>query len=112
MTVIMNNVFFPVVSKTEKKILIMKKVDKLVRFGSAPVFLGVFLVGFLVLSLFGSEYELDFFVLSLFSIVAVSQFFVAFYGNIVAAHSPETYFLGLKFYFIRACVYTGIVILV
>lgn len=111
MTVIMNNVFFPVVSKTEKKILIMKKVDKLVRFGSAPVFLGVFLVGFLVLSLFGSEYELDFFVLSLFSIVAVSQFFVAFYGNIVAAHSPETYFLGLKFYFIRACVYTGYIVI-
>lgn len=111
MTVIMNNVFFPVVSKMEKKILIMKKVDKLVRLGSAPVFFGIFLVGLLVLNLFGSEYEIDFLILSLFSIVAVSQFFVAFYGNIVAAHSPETYFLGLKFYFIRACVYTGYIVI-
>lgn len=106
-TVIMSNVFFPFISKIERQFLIMKKIDKLAFIGTVPFVALIFFVGLLVFRLFGPEYEINLTVLFLFSLVATLQFFVAFYGNAVAAHSPESYYLGLKFYFMRACIYTG-----
>lgn len=110
-TVIMSNVFFPVIAKIKEKVLIVKKIDRLVFFGFIPSVFLLFFVGLAVLTLFGPAYKINILVLSLFSVVATLQFFVAFYGNMVAAHSKKTYFLGLKFYFFRACAYIGYIII-
>lgn len=99
------NVFFPMIAKIGEKQEIMKKIDRLVLVGIAPAIAGVFLVGLLVLGLFGSAYVVNLFTLLLFGTVATLQFFVSFYAGMVNAHDERTYFWGLAFFAMRAIVY-------
>lgn len=99
------NVFFPMISKIGEKREIMKKLDRFVLVGVIPVIAGIFVVGFLILKLFGSAYIVDPFTLLLFGAVAALQFFVSFYASMVNAHDERTYFWGLAFFGMRATVY-------
>lgn len=104
------NVFFPMIAKIAEKQEIMKKIDRLVLIGIIPAVAGIFVVGFLILKLFGSAYVIDSLTLLLFGTVAALQFFVSFYAGMVNAHDERTYFLGLIFFTIRAAVYVVYII--
>jgi hypothetical protein len=73
--------------------------------GIAPATFAMFVIGFVVLKLFGSAYKASVLVLFLFGFVATLQFFVSFYANMVNSHSEKTYFWGLSLFSIRTFFY-------
>lgn len=104
------NVFFPMIARIGEKREIMKKLDLLVLIGIIPAVAGIFMVGFLILKLFGSAYVVDPLTLFLFGTVAALQFFVSFYAGMVNAHDERTYFWGLTFFAMRATVYIAYIV--
>ncbi|MBP9751313.1 MAG: oligosaccharide flippase family protein [Candidatus Moranbacteria bacterium] len=104
------NVFFPMIAKVGEKREIMKKLDRLVLIGIIPAVAGIFVIGFLILKLFGSAYAVDPLTLLLFGVVAALQFFVSFYSGMVNAHNERTYFWGLTFFAMRAIVYAAYIV--
>lgn len=102
---IVTNVFFPMIAQVGEKRGIMKKLDKLSILGILPSIAVISIIGYTILKLFGSAYVIQPIVLVLFGTVATLQFFISFYANIVNAHSETTYFRGLAFFAVRACVY-------
>ena len=102
---IISNVFFAMVAKVEEKRILLKKIDKMLLVGIAPATFAMFVIGFVVLKLFGSAYKASVLVLFLFGFVATLQFFVSFYANMVNSHSEKTYFWGLSLFSIRTFFY-------
>lgn len=104
------NVFFPTIARIGEKREIMKKLDRLFLIGIIPAIAGIFMVGFLILKLFGSAYVVDPLTLFLFGAVAALQFSVSFYAGMVNAHDERTYFWGLTFFAMRATVYVAYIV--
>jgi hypothetical protein len=98
------------IAKVKEKKLILIKIDKMLGIGIIPMTLLMSLIGFFVLKLFGSSYQINFLILFLFGFISALQFFVSFYANMVNVHSKKTYFWGLILFSLRALLYLAYII--
>ena len=92
--IIFDNVFFPMVSGAENKDAIIKKIDKLFFIGFIPSVCFLFFCSFIIMKLFGKQFEINLFYILIFSILAFFQSVGAFYKSVVS--SVKKSYLRLK----------------
>lgn len=95
----LNNVFFPMINSAEKKDVVIRKVDRLGFFLFIPGVIFISVCSFLILKLYGREFQLNQWYILLFSALAFLQIPSDFYRNIASSESGA-YFKMKRLFFL------------
>jgi O-antigen/teichoic acid export membrane protein len=95
----LSNVFFPMMNRETNKKQILRKIDRLMFFAFIPVLVCVSILSFIVLKIFGPQYEINFLYISLVSLISYLQIVTTFYGAIVSSSVKLFSFTRMVYYF-------------
>jgi O-antigen/teichoic acid export membrane protein len=98
-TLLINNVFFPMVNKVAGKRQIMEKIDRLGLFMFLPLVAFSALISYVIIKLFGSQYEVNLMYMLLVGMIAFGQTLCIFYGSIISSSENFLHFNARIYYF-------------
>lgn len=107
LVLLLNNVFFPMVNQVSDKLAVSQKIDRLAIFAFIPFMTVSAIVSYLVLRLFGSQYEIHWPYILLVNLVSFLQILATFYVSIVASSQPMLTF-STKIYSLKPLVVIGL----
>lgn len=97
LSLVIDNVLFPMVNKVEKKESVMKKIDKMAALLFIPAVLFIFVFASFMLNLFGKAYTINYWFVLAFSLVGFLQLLSTTYRNVViSSHRAYRIFTKLS----------------
>jgi O-antigen/teichoic acid export membrane protein len=95
---VLENVFFPMANKIENKANLINKIDKIFFVFCIPSVLLIASVSFIVMSMFGVEFEVNVFRIVIFSSAAFLQIMISLYKSIImTTKKPRILFTRFSF---------------
>ncbi len=85
LTTALGNVFFPMMNGVEDKRQILDKVDRFMLWAFIPIIFSVSALSFVILTLFGSQYDINWLYIAAVSILSFLQILTTFYGGITSS---------------------------